>query len=227
MSAMHVVLFDIDGTMMTAGGAGQKAMEAALRNEFGAEGPVTGIPFAGRTDRAITSDLFKFYGLNPSPDEFQRFLTSYYSQLPVHLTSGPAQLLPGIREIVESLAARSDVLLGLLTGNYRHSAQLKLQHFGLHGHFVVGGYGDDHHERDDVARTAVTAAEAHLRRRIPGERLWVIGDTPSDVQCGRAIGANVVAVSTGAYARAELEPCGPDHLFDDFSEPSSLLALFR
>lgn len=227
MSRMHVVLFDIDGTMMTAGGAGQKAMEAALRTEFGADAPVFGIPFAGRTDRAITSDLFRFYGLAPTPDEFQRFQTSYYAHLPVHLASGPAQLLPGIREIVEALARRSDVLLGLLTGNYRHSAQLKLKHFGLHDYFVVGGYGDDHHDRDDVARTAVLAAETHLGRRIAGERLWVIGDTPSDVQCGRAIGANVVAVTTGAYNRPDLEACGPDHLFDDFSEPSSLLELFR
>lgn len=202
-------------------------MEAALQSEFGASGPVEGIPTAGRTDRAITEDLFAYYGLRPNAAEHERFLAAYFAHLPLHLKTGPAAVLPGVHDVLEALAGRSDVLLGLLTGNFERSARLKLEHFGLHNYFVLGGYGDLHHDRDDVARIAVAAAHGHLGRTVPGDRLWVIGDTPSDVRCGRAVGAKVVAVSTGLYSHQALAACSPDHLFEDFAQPQGLLSLFQ
>jgi phosphoglycolate phosphatase len=223
---MHVCLFDIDGTLLATGGAGQKAMEAALRAEFGELRPVVGISTAGRTDRAITSDLFAFFGIERHPEVVDRFLAAYLRHLPDHLAACTGTILPGVAELLKELAARDDVLLGLLTGNYREGARMKLAHFGLFDYFLLGGYGDEHPHRDDVARAAVEEVCRHLGRAPEPGRLWVIGDTPADVQCGRAVGATVIAVATGVYSADELRGANPDYLFDDFSDPQAVLDLF-
>ena len=125
------------------------------------------------------------------------------------------------------LSGRDDVRLGLLTGNYREAAWQKLRHYGLAEHFAFGGFGDDHADRDDVARQALTAAaEHHAPQTINREKLWVIGDTPADVRCGRAIGARVIAVGTGMYSMEELRQSEPDHLFADFADVDSVLSLW-
>ncbi len=144
-----------------------------------------------------------------------------------HLVATLAELegcvLPGVTPLLDALAKRDDVRLGLLTGNFRRGAELKLSHYQLDRHFRFGGFGDDHYHRDDVARAAVDEATAALVS-VSGARLWVVGDTPADVQCGRAIGAGVVAVATGIFTRDELAATSPDHLFDDLAQPESWLA---
>jgi phosphoglycolate phosphatase len=222
---MHVCLFDIDGTLLNTGGAGQAAMEMALDAEFQAQRPLHGILTAGRTDRAIVSDLFEHFGVEPDEERWVRFLSAYLRHLPDSLRNRSGLVLPGIVPLLEELHRRDDVLLGLLTGNFREGARIKLEHFKIHGYFAFGGYGDEHHHRDDVAGVALLAAERHHGGTFAAGRVWVIGDTPADVQCARAIGANAVAVATGTYARAELRAAAPDHLFDDFSDPTGLLSL--
>ncbi|MEX0700732.1 MAG: HAD hydrolase-like protein [Planctomycetales bacterium] len=222
---MHVCLFDIDGTLLDTGGAGQAAMEAALAAEFGASRPVTGISAAGRTDRAITQDLLAFHGLPDDEAHTARLLTAYLRHLPEQLAARPGGVLPGVAEILADLAPREDVLVGLLTGNYREGARVKLAHFALEAHFRFGGYGDRHHDRCDVAREALAELRAHYDGEIDLERVWVIGDTPADVRCGRAIGARVVAVGTGVFPLADLAASRPDHLFDSFRDPRGLLEL--
>lgn len=214
---MNVFLFDIDGTLIDAGGAGQSAMEQSLAEEFGAVGPVSGISTAGRTDRAIAMDLFEFHGIEVTDDHWGRYLKSYFRLLPDSLQNRPGRILPGVPELLQTLANRDNLRLGLLTGNFAEGARLKLAHYGLSQHFSMGGYGDEHLDRDDVARMAwqlVQGRHPHVER----DRVWVIGDTPSDIRCARAIGAKVLAVATGIFTAEELEPHQPDLLLDDLSD---------
>lgn len=224
---MHVILFDIDGTLLHSGGAGQAGIERALELAFGVTAPTTGIPTAGRTDRAIGVDLIRFHGLEDSDSTHARLQETYLQLLPSELDNRQGVVYPGVRELLARLSQRDDVLLGLLTGNYREAAWQKLRHFGLAEHFAFGGFGDDHADRDEVARQALMAAtEHHAPQEINRDKLWVIGDTPADVRCGRAIGARVIAVATGMYSVEELKPFNPDHLFADFSDVEAILSLW-
>lgn len=215
---MHVLLFDIDGTLVNAGGAGQAAMEEALAAEFGDLPPVEGIPTAGRTDFAITRDLFAYHGLPLETAAWERFLTGYFQRLPETLAQRPGGVLPGVPELLQRLAQRDDVALGLLTGNFAEGARVKLEHYGLSSHFEFGSYGDAHSDRDDVARHAWQT----VQDRYPGvacEQVWVIGDTPADIRCARAIGAKAFAVATGIFPATELSPHAPDVLRESLCSP--------
>ena len=222
---MHVLLFDIDGTLIDAGGAGQSAMEQAVARLFGETRPVEGIHAAGRTDRAIGRDLFDYYSIPATDDNWSRYMTTYFSLLPSSLLNRQGTILPGVVPLIEQLSTRSDVFLGLLTGNFAEGAKLKLTHFGLHHHFRTGGYGDSHLHRDDVARDALTAVKMHLPD-VKSDQIWVVGDTPADVQCGRAIGAKVLAVATGIFSSDQLAPHKPDVLLDDLTQTTDWLAAF-
>ena len=219
---MNVFLFDIDGTLIDAGGAGQEAMEASLAHEFGASGPVSGIHTAGRTDRAIAMDLFQFHGIDVNDEHWSRYQQTYFRLLPNSLKTRSGVVLPGVRSLLERLKPRDDLQLGLLTGNFAEGAKLKLSHYGLSDHFTFGGFGDEHLDRDDVARDAFQKVRGRLPT-IETDSIWVIGDTPSDIRCGRAIGAKVVAVATGVFGAHELEPHRPDILLNDLSEADSWL----
>lgn len=224
---MHICLFDIDGTLLNTGGAGQAAMETVLKAEFGITAPTEGIPTAGRTDRAITRDLIRYHGLAENEEIWTQFLKAYLSELPKELARRTGLVLPGVAALLDHLSNRGDMVLGLLTGNYREGAYLKLKHFALDHHFPFGGFGDLHFERDDVAREALAEARRHRNGDVDLNRVWVIGDTPADVRCGRAIGARVIAVGTGIYSNDDLAAAGPDHFFPDLSDAEPVLALFQ
>jgi phosphoglycolate phosphatase-like HAD superfamily hydrolase len=212
---MNVFLFDIDGTLLASGGAGKAALEAGFAEEFGIRGRIDELILSGRTDRAITTDLLQRSGLPATDENRERLLTAYLRHLPAVLARVQGRVLPGVVELVQRLARRERTALGLLTGNIRRGAAVKLGHYGLAGHFAFGGYGDDHLDRDDVAREALSAWRDYHGDDITAHRVWVIGDTPHDVRCARAIGATAVAVATGWHDRAELAACRPDVLLDD------------
>ena len=225
---MHIILFDIDGTLLHSGGAGQAGIERALELAFGVTAPTDGIPTAGRTDRAIGQDLLRFHGLDESDATHSQLSEAYLRVLPSEISGRQGGVYPGVRELLARLSVRDDVRMGLLTGNYREAAWLKLRHYELAEHFAFGGFGDEHADRDDVARQALAAAaEQNAPQPIDPDKLWVIGDTPADVRCGRAIGARVIAVATGMYSFDELAASQPDHLFADFTEFETVLALWR
>lgn len=208
------VLFDIDGTLIDAGGAGQAAMEDVFREEFRTLKEVTGIPTAGRTDRAITRDLFAFHGGECDPMSLMKLRDRYLAHLPKYLETHAGGLLPGTVEILSQLSHSGEWRLSLLTGNFEEAAWIKLRHYGIDHHFSDGGFGDEHVDRDDVARSIwsrLTGDEPQLEQ-LP---VIVVGDTPADVKCGRAIGARVVAVATGVYGRHSLEAAKPDWLIDN------------
>jgi phosphoglycolate phosphatase-like HAD superfamily hydrolase len=222
---MNVFLFDIDGTLILSGGAGKAAFEAALAAEFGIRELAGSVPFSGRTDRAIAHDLLTLHGIEDTAANVQRLLTSYVGHLPACLARSAGKVLPGIACLLETLGARDNAVVGLLTGNIRAGARLKLGHFGLFDHFVLGGYGDRHLCRNDVAREALAEVHSHLNGSVRSEQIWVIGDTPLDIRCARAIGARVAAVATGWHTAKELAADQPDLLLADLSDPHPLLSL--
>jgi phosphoglycolate phosphatase len=224
---MYICLFDIDGTLLSSGGAGKAAMEAALAEEFGVALLDHRVPFSGRTDRAIGRDLLHFHNIDYGPENWQRFRARYLQLLPECLHRHRGKVLPGIGELLALLAGRADMALGLLTGNLREGARLKLGHYGIHEYFAFGGYGDEHFDRDEVAHAALAAARRHLNGADDRSQFWVVGDTPLDVQCARAIGARVAAVATGWHSVEELAGARPDLLLPDLSDPKPLLACWE
>jgi phosphoglycolate phosphatase-like HAD superfamily hydrolase len=221
---MHVCLFDIDGTLLSSGGAGKEAMYRAIRSEFQVPQVQDGVPFAGRTDRAIVRDLFALHAIEDSPSNFRRFVAAYLGHLPASLTERQGKVLPGVAQLLEQLGARDDVVVGLLTGNIRDGARTKLGHFGLFHHFAFGGFGDHHLDRNDVAREALAEVRKHFSGPLRLEQIWVIGDTPLDIRCARAIGARVLAVATGLHSGDDLAGERPDILLANLLDASLLLA---
>jgi phosphoglycolate phosphatase-like HAD superfamily hydrolase len=223
---MPVLLFDIDGTLVRTGGAGKAAMEAALRQAFGVRQIRDVVPYSGRTDRAIARDLLRVHDLEPSPANEQRLREAYLAELPASLRSRGGTVCPGIASLLAELQGRANVVLGLLTGNVRAGAKHKLHHFGLWDFFACGGFGDEHLDRDDVARSALAAVQTHLGNPVHPSEVWVIGDTPLDVQCARAVGAHAVAVATGWHPLEELAASQPDWLLADLANPAELLRVW-
>lgn len=212
------VLWDIDGTLMLTGGAGITAMKQTLHRLLG----VTDYPeleYHGRTDYAIVRDLFSKLDL-PFEKHFRAFRQLYHVQLASCLKESKGGLLPGVPDLLRVMLEDQRCSLGLLTGNAREAAQLKLAAYGVEHFFEFGGYGDHHLERDDVAREAKAAAAEKLGLEFHPERVVVIGDTPADVKCGRAIGARVVAVATGGCSLERLAESKPDFLVSNLAELS-------
>src|SRR6516225_6059643 len=205
---MIACLFDIDGTLLASGGAGKAALELALTEEFGIALRVQ-IPYAGRTDRAIARDLLRCHEIDDTRENWQKLRMGYLARLPDSMNRHQGRVLPGILALLHELQRRGDIALGLLTGNVRAGARVKLGHYGLFEHFAFGGFGDLHFDRDDVAREALSATRTHMGREPMLERVFVIGDTPLDVQCARAIGAKVVAVATGMHSYEQLQAAKP------------------
>jgi phosphoglycolate phosphatase-like HAD superfamily hydrolase len=222
-ACMSVLLFDIDGTLVSSGGAGKAAMEQALTTAFGVAGRSDGIPFSGRTDRAIGRDLFQRHGIAESAESWQRFLDAYLDHLPHCLARHEGRILPGIALLLQRLQGQGHITIGLLTGNIREGARVKLGYFGLFHYFAFGGFGDAHLDRDDVAHEALGHARQHRNGDVTPEEVWVIGDTPLDVSCARAIGARVAAVATGWHSLEQLAAAQPDLLLKDLSDAGPLL----
>jgi phosphoglycolate phosphatase-like HAD superfamily hydrolase len=219
---MHAFLFDIDGTLLSSGGAGKAAMEAGLAAVFGIAEVQQKVPYSGRTDRAIMRDLLSHHGIAATEANLTRLISAYLERLPAYLSTHQGRVLPGILLLLEQLALRGSVV-GLLTGNLEAGARVKLGHFDLWRHFAFGGFGDLHLDRNDVAREALVELRAFQPNGVELDRVWVIGDTPLDIACARAIGARVAAVATGGHSVTELAAENPDLLLTDFSDSSPLL----
>jgi phosphoglycolate phosphatase len=214
-----VVFFDIDGTLLASGGAGKIALEEALLAEFQLEAIRLHVPYAGRTDVAIARDLLEGHGIEASARNLSLLHESYLRRLPEALHRKQGRVLPGVLELLQGLRGRGPrALVGLLTGNIRRGGQVKLGHYGIQDYFAFGGFGDDCLHRDDVARSAWQAAQAYYGGPLSIERTWVVGDTPLDVSCARAIGARVAAVATGFHSVAELAEAKPDLLVETLAE---------
>ena len=216
---IKLVLFDIDGTLIKTGGAGEKAFGQVCLQEFNIPNATENLHFAGRTDPAIVRDFFKLFGIEPTPEHFARFFSAYVIILEKILGTLDGTVLPGARELVaafQTMAHRP--LIGLLTGNIKQGAQLKLTHYRLWDSFAMGAYGDDHEDRNQIAAIARNRGAKLLGTKLRGEEVLVIGDTPRDVECGRAIDAKVLAVATGIFSINQLSECKADWVVPNLSE---------
>lgn len=207
---IRLVLFDIDGTLIRTGGAGVKAFERTFALEFGLEGATRDVSFAGRTDPSLVRQCLRRHHLPDSPQNFQRFFDTYVFLLQHLLERTGGAPCAGVMEFVRALQALPDPpVLGLLTGNVRLGAEIKLRHYGLWNPFELGAFGDDHEDRNCLAGVAKHRGEHMLGRKLSGQEILVVGDTPLDVACGRAIQAQVLAVGTGGYTCDQLRACAP------------------
>ena len=193
---MHVLLWDIDGTLLTTARAGVFALTAAAQEVCGSEPDLDALPTAGLTDAQVAALVVDACGHDPDDATVQRFLRVYERELPDRLSWRQGQVLPGVAENLAALTARDDVVNLLLTGNTEAGAAAKLAHYGLDHFFPLGGaFCTDGGERAGMARRAVALAAEHLGRAVDPDRTYVIGDTVHDIACGQAIGARTVAVA--------------------------------
>ena len=227
---MKVVLFDIDGTILWTDGAGRRAVYRALAEVLGAA-PDDGHEFDGKTDPQIVRELMRLSGVaaHEVATHLPRTLTRYVEELRVELgdagEGGHAdKVYPGIRELLDALEARDDVLLGLLTGNVREGAMAKLRAVGVDAsRFKVGAFGSDHADRPELPEIARRRAEELLGHAVAGHDVVVIGDTPADMRCGLGIGARAIGVATGRYTVAQLDACAPAATFADLSDTEAVV----
>ncbi|MBL8820985.1 MAG: HAD hydrolase-like protein [Planctomycetia bacterium] len=220
MSTPYVFLFDIDGTLLSSGGAGKMALETAFLNLFGLMEIRKQVPYSGRTDVAIAHELLQAHDIDPSLENISKLQESYLNQLPQALNCKKGSVLPGVIPLLEALRSSShSIMIGLLTGNIRRGAQVKLGHYDMNHFFSFGGFGDGVHTRNEVAQAAWNEARQFAGVELSPNRTWVIGDTPLDISCARHIGAKVLAVSTGMHPHDELESHKPDLLAASLNHP--------
>ena len=211
------ILFDIDGTLLRTGGAGMIAINETFKELYGIENTAQ-VEVRGRTDCGILGDLFEANEIVFDDEAYRKFAEHYHPRLRTQLKQTEGQLLPGVCELVANLAEIPTVELGILTGNGKAPAQVKLEHFGIEHYFmksgsIVGGFGDSTRCRNEVAAQARASAEA-VFEGFAADQCWVVGDTPADVECAKSIQALSVAVLTGGYSRADLQATEPDYLIE-------------
>ena len=217
---MRLALFDVDGTLIRTRGVGVEAFYRAMATEFGVIVGHGQIRFGGRTDTSLVRELFDCCGIEHTPEHVRRFFDAYVFWLDHLLVENKSgAVCPGVWRMLEALSNLPEPpKIGLLTGNIRLGAEIKLRHFGLWRMFETGGFGDDHEDRNQIAAITRERGGQMIGRTLSGEEILVVGDTIHDVACGRSIGARVLAVATGGATWAELQACSPDWLVASLDE---------
>lgn len=222
----RLILFDIDGTLVS-GGPAKDAFVDAMTDVYGTPGDFENVSFAGKTDPQIARELLVAVGL---PDDtivngFERLWEGYLGNLEARLPERPVSVLPGVPELLDALSEVDDVGVGLLTGNIAGGARLKLSSGGLWGGFDFGSYGSDHEERDELPMIALDRARELWGSHLVPRDAVVVGDTPRDVQCGKAGGTRTLAVATGSFSLDALAATNPDHARADLTQTEEVLDL--
>src|SRR5436189_4554941 len=219
----RLLLFDIDGTLIHSGGAGVRALKSAFQERFGMDDDLHDIEIAGMTDSGIVVSILNKHEIPATNENVSAFLDSYVHFLSLELPRRKGKLLPGVLKLLENLKSRPHVVLALLTGNVSRGAQLKLDHYGVWHFFEFGAFADDHHDRNQLGRFARARAKEKHGREFSADEIDVIGDTPRDIACGKALGARTIAVATGTWSREKLAEHYPDILIDDLSDVDRLI----
>jgi len=216
---VKLVLFDIDGTLIRTHGAGVKAFMRAFACEFGLEDGFDQLTFAGRTDTSVVRQFFRIHHIEPGPEEMERFFSRYVFLLDYYLQSSTGGVIPGVWEWLHQLQnLPHPPITGLLTGNIRLGAEIKLRHFGIWEPFVTGAFADDHEDRNEIARIAFQRGRHILGNNLKPQEVLVIGDTLHDVRCGKAIGAKTLALATGGAKIEALAQSGADWAVNNLLE---------
>ena len=220
----RLLLFDIDGTLIDSRGAGIQSLKNVLQQQFGVIDDLHGVEIAGKTDTGIVHQILRKQNIVVTEEKTAAFLELYLEFLAGELPQRQGRLLPGVAELLPRLQARPHNVLALLTGNLRRGAQLKLAHYGIWDFFEFGAFADDHHDRNYLGPFAQKRAREKHAIDFAATAIDVIGDTPHDIACGKAIGARTIAVTTGSFSRAQLAAHQPDFILADFSEVESVMA---
>ncbi|HEY8944530.1 MAG TPA: haloacid dehalogenase-like hydrolase [Polyangiaceae bacterium] len=221
-----VLLFDIDGTLVTTGGAGRRAMERGFSSLYGSAA-VLGFRFDGLTDRWIARRGLESLGVEVTSEAIDAVLEAYVSALSEEVRRVPEdryRVHAGVREAILH-ARKTGAAVGLGTGNVREGARLKLERVALYAEFAFGGFGCDAEGREELIRIGAERGARELGEPLEACRVVVIGDTPRDVAAARANGAECIGVGTGAFSAAELSASGATAAFDDLSQAGALGAL--
>jgi len=218
---VKVLLFDIDGTLIRAGGAGRKALNQAAFALYGKKDACSELSLAGRTDLWNFREAhINATGKRPTGAQLERLHLEYLKHLPNcvrrAIRNGTYVYPAGIKTLLKRLSREKEVLLGLGTGNMERGARIKLEPSGFNAYFLFGGYGSDAFHRPALLKKAARRAQALAKKKIPPQDVYVIGDTPLDVDAGRKAGFKTVAVGTGFSTWKELVRSRPDHLAKDF-----------
>jgi phosphoglycolate phosphatase-like HAD superfamily hydrolase len=221
--AKKLLLFDIDGTLLLTGRAGEHALRVAFKERFGVDDDLSSISFAGSTDGAIARQMFAAHDIPPTPENIADLFDGYVHHLARELPRREGRVLPGIIELLEALHRREDCVLGLLTGNIEKGAELKLSHYGVWDYFEFGAFADDHIDRNKLGPVAQSRAVEKHGIGFDAHDVYVLGDTPRDIDCARAAGFVAVAIATGSYGKDELAAHQPDFLFGDLSDTKGVM----
>ncbi|MFU8893946.1 MAG: HAD hydrolase-like protein [Luteolibacter sp.] len=216
---LMLCLFDIDGTLIDTRGAGMASLQAACRDIFGDEGPP--LDLAGSTDLGLLKNLADHYCFDAADADFtNRFFETYHRHLERHLHAEdyPGTLIDGATILIDALVTTGQAALGLLTGNTARGAHLKVRRHGIDHHFPFGAYGCDHADRNLLGPIALERAAHHHGRHFDLATTWIIGDTPRDIACAKAIGARCIAVATGSFTADQLAAHAPDHVCESLAE---------
>ncbi len=215
--ALVCVLFDIDGTLLSANGAGRRAFSKALSTTFGWEDPMRHVNFSGATDLMVFDQIMAEKDYSPSRMERNSFFRNMGDELEATLGGGDPFLYDGVSEVIAKLSQDNRYLLGLVTGNVERCARIKLRCFDLDSAFSFGGFGHDHPDRNEIAGFAVTRAR-HCAGEPHGiDRFYLVGDTPADMRAARAINAIAIGATTGDADAATLRESGADFVIDEMT----------
>ena len=222
---MRLVLFDIDGTLLTDRGAARDAFDRALEAVYGYDGDLSRYDFSGRTDPQIARMILRDHDLTDEviDEHLPRLWEIYLEGLERNATPERVRALPGIRELVSALHEHEDVVLALLTGNIEAGARLKLGGADLNGYFPFGAFGSDSADRNELPPVAVQRASRHCAHRFEGSEVVIIGDSIYDIRCGVPYGATTIAVASGKTAAKTLRAENPRHFFESAEDLGAMM----
>ena len=221
---MHLILFDIDGTLIDTGGAGSRSLNLALKELLYIEDAFRGISMAGKTDTEIIKEGLIKHGFSMDGN-INAVVKAYLKHLQKEILNDRKHVKPGVYELLKKLRILKDVALGLLTGNLEEGARIKLDPFGLNEYFSTGAFGSDDEDRNRLLPIAVKRFEGLYLKKIRLKECIVIGDTPRDVECAKIYGAKCLSVATGPYSFEDLAMAGADFVVKDLSNHGKLFQL--
>lgn len=221
---MKYILFDIDGTLIDSGGAGTRSLDLAFEEVFSIQSAFKNISLAGKTDMQILKEGLALYRIDRLNGSIPAFFDTYIKHLRRNIGNNKGHVKPGIRKALEVLKSDKNFILGLLTGNVREGAMLKLGNFGLHSYFVAGAFGDDSEDRNKLLPLAVEKLYEMNSLRVDFRDCVVVGDTPRDIECSKPYGALSLAVATGPYPSDVLKDAGADIVFEDLSDTDKFIS---
>lgn len=225
MASRKLILFDIDGTLLTTNGRGRDAFRSAIEDTFDRPFDDSQVSFSGKTDQQILSEILRTMGIAgvPGDPSWTKALDLYRSFMRERLTTREVVVLPGVHALLTRLGEIQHIQLGLLTGNLEDMAYHKLRLASLDAHFPFGAFGSDHADRYELPAIAVARAADHVGYGYEGEEVVIVGDTEHDIGCAKAASALAVAVCTGHASREDLVQFGPHVIMDDLSETDAFL----